>query len=222
MASAEVTICNLALSRLGEEANITSLDPPEGSTQAQVCAHFYYVALNKLLEEYDWKFATRKIELTRYDPEDVDGRGWRNTFAWPGACLRIVKLSPTRAFMISDEEAPEFHMVQEPFWFDPPDCPFEIETTDKGKVIFCNEDHPVATYIRSNIEANEFSATFTDALAWLLASFIAGELIKANEGISVAQSCYKAYQSALSVCIRKDANQQLRRKKYISPWIRAR
>ena len=48
MASA-VDICNLALSHLGDTATVASLDPPEGSAQAEHCARFYPVARDALV-----------------------------------------------------------------------------------------------------------------------------------------------------------------------------
>jgi hypothetical protein len=43
--ASEVQICNLALSRIGEDGSIISLDPPEGSEHAAACAAFYQRAL---------------------------------------------------------------------------------------------------------------------------------------------------------------------------------
>ena len=39
--ASEVEICNLALARLGDAATVVSIDPPEGSAQAEHCAMFY-------------------------------------------------------------------------------------------------------------------------------------------------------------------------------------
>ena len=45
-----VDICNQALSHLGDSATVASIDPPEGSAQAEHCARFYPAALAALLE----------------------------------------------------------------------------------------------------------------------------------------------------------------------------
>ena len=52
--ASEIAICNLALSHLGDAANIASIDPPEGSAQAEHCATFYPIARDSLLEMHDW------------------------------------------------------------------------------------------------------------------------------------------------------------------------
>ena len=48
--ASEVDICNLALGHLGDNATVASLNPPEGSVQAQHCARFYPIARDALLE----------------------------------------------------------------------------------------------------------------------------------------------------------------------------
>ena len=58
--ASEVDICNLALSHLGDTATIASLDPPEGSAQAEHCARFYPIARDSLLEMHAWGFATSR------------------------------------------------------------------------------------------------------------------------------------------------------------------
>ena len=50
--SSVVDICNIALSRLGDRATVTSIDPPEGSAQADHCRRFYPIALKTILAAY--------------------------------------------------------------------------------------------------------------------------------------------------------------------------
>ena len=54
----QVQICNLALAKLGDEAQVSSVAPPDGSMQAAYCALFYPQALAVLLTKHDWSFAT--------------------------------------------------------------------------------------------------------------------------------------------------------------------
>ena len=59
--SSEIDICNLALARLGDDATVASIDPPEGSAQAEQCARFYSIARDTMLEMHDWRFATKRV-----------------------------------------------------------------------------------------------------------------------------------------------------------------
>jgi len=62
-ASAVTNICNLALAKLGNPAKVTSVAPPDGSSEANYCALFYPQALNVLLSEHAWAFATKTVAL---------------------------------------------------------------------------------------------------------------------------------------------------------------
>ena len=54
--ASEIDIVNLALSRLGDDATVASLYPPEGSAQAEHGARFYPVLylLTRMGEARDW------------------------------------------------------------------------------------------------------------------------------------------------------------------------
>ncbi len=45
-----VDLCNLALAYLGDDATVASIDPPEGSAQAEHCQRFYPIARDTLLQ----------------------------------------------------------------------------------------------------------------------------------------------------------------------------
>ena len=77
--ASEVSICNLALTRVGEAGSITSIKPPEGSVHAKVCAVLYPVSVGILLEAHDWRFATRRAALTEIQTKEL--HGWRGLFA---------------------------------------------------------------------------------------------------------------------------------------------
>lgn len=83
--ASEVEICNLALSRLGDSATVSSINPPEGSAQAEYCATFYPAARDELLEMHAWGFAT-----VRTKPARLEG-AW--DYVLPGNCLRVLNVS---------------------------------------------------------------------------------------------------------------------------------
>ena len=55
-----VSICNLALSYLGDSANMVAINAPEKSTQAELCSRLYPTAVSALLDMHDWSFATKR------------------------------------------------------------------------------------------------------------------------------------------------------------------
>ena len=50
----------------------------------------------------------------------------------------------------------------------------------------------------------QFPPSFVDALAWKLASNLAGVIIKGDVGVSAAIKCLQAYQAALDKAINSD------------------
>lgn len=75
----EVTICNLTLAHLGDVAMVASIKPPDSSVQAQLCARFYYVARNALLEMSAWGFATRRVRLAAIERPEHH-HTWRHVY----------------------------------------------------------------------------------------------------------------------------------------------
>lgn len=64
MAATEVSICNLALARVGQRQPITSLDPAvDASEMAAMCALLYPAVRDALLSRFPWPFATRSTPL---------------------------------------------------------------------------------------------------------------------------------------------------------------
>jgi hypothetical protein len=100
--SSEVEICNLALAHLGDSATVASIDPPEGSSQAEHCQRWYPIARNALLEMHEWGFATTRAllaEVVNPFPQ------WRRAYARPSDCLKVLAVLPADAASDSDHTA---------------------------------------------------------------------------------------------------------------------
>lgn len=187
MASA-VSICNLALSRLGDSATIASIDPPEGSAQAEHCAVFYPMALGHMLERHGWRFATRRAALALLEANSWD---WRHAYAVPSTMIRAMAvLLPTDA---KDAESQ----------------PFESETAADGTpLILTNVGQAVLRYTVQVDDPTKFPPLFVDALSWLVASYVAGPLLKGESGAAAGKACLQQFERVLSLAIASDANQK--------------
>ena len=201
MASA-VDICNLALARLGDSATVTSIDPPEGSAQAEHCARFYPIARDTLLEAHPWKFATRRVRLAQLI---VDTWNWDYAYAEPADALKLLSVLPASAAIGTDTEE------------------FEAETTADGDpVILTNLEDASLRYVARVTDTTAFSPMFIDAMGWMLASYMAGPLIKGDTGAAAARSCMQNALVALRQAQVSDANQRKIRPEKIPSWIAGR
>lgn len=200
--ASEVDICNLALARLGDNATVASIDPPEGSAQAEHCARFYPVARDSLLEIHDWKFATRRVLLAQLT---ADTWNWSYAYAEPAEVLKLLAVLPGSSS--SDSETQEY----------------EAETDENGsQIILTNQEGASLRYIAHVTDTTVFSPLFVDALAWLLASYLAGPVIKGDAGAAMAKSCLQSFMLALSNAKVSDANQRKARPDHKPDWISGR
>ena len=199
-----VSICNLALSYIGDSATVASIDPPEGGPQAQMCATMYPMAVNALLEMYDWTFATFTSPVAQYASEDT--RGWKGAFALPADCLRVISV----------------HEQSEQKGEEPTDKTFEIGASLRGRVLYTDVATPVITYISSSTSSYVFSYAFVVALAWYLANMLAGQRVKGKEGHAMSQNCMKQFELALRFAKGFDASQQKNTLSVTPKWIKER
>lgn len=198
----EVDICNLALAHLGDNATIASLDPPEGSAQAEHAARFYPMARDAMLEMHPWAFAARRAVLAlRDDPRPP----WRFVYSAPHDALRILTVRRVSAAHDTDTD------------------PFEMESSEDGdSIILTDTEEAMVRYVAYVTDASTFSPMFTIALSWHLASMLAGPMIKGAEGATEAKRCAAMSQAYLASARTMDANQRHHRIDHQPGWISAR
>ncbi|MDR2209356.1 MAG: hypothetical protein LBE22_10360 [Azoarcus sp.] len=192
-----VEICNLALSRLGEAAHVSSIDPPEGSTQAYLCAAFFAQTRDRFLEHHAWGFATTRDRLA-LKAKDQPGE-WSMSYALPNHFIRCLEVYCVQGVMDVRQE-------------------YAIE----GNIVMTNAEGAFMLFIRREEDTTKYPPAAIDALAWLLASELAGAIYKGGTGAEHAKRCLQAYQLALSIAAASDANQGHQKITDEAPWIRAR
>jgi hypothetical protein len=220
--ASEVDICNLALAHLGDRATVSSISPPEGSAQAEHCARFYPIARDLTLEAHEWGFATVRANLALLT--DTPPPGFMFVYQQPSDCRNIIDLI--------DPNAPTFFPIDERcgHWQDDaftlPATPYELEARGDGTaVIYTNLETAIIRYVRSTTDTTKFSAQFVDAVGWLLASYLAGPVIKGDAGAQMGAACLKAYLTSLAKATTNDANNRRRsisQSQRPAPWIQNR
>jgi len=189
--ASEVDICNLALSHLGDNATVASLDPPEGSAQAEHCARFYPMARDTLLEMHTWRFATRRATLAELTNTWTQ---WEHAYAKPSDCLRIISIIDPA--ITDDLETLGAKSAQH----------FTVEINDDlAEVILTNQADAVVRYVARVTDTTTFSPLFAMALSWHLASMIAGPVIKGDVGAAEGKRCAQMAQAWLSKALVSDA-----------------
>lgn len=187
--AADVDIANLALSNLGDDANIAALS--ENSPQASYCNRFYPLARDTVLQRAGFGFTLRRIVLAQ-DLISLPS-SWLYGYSTPSNCLRKIAVLPQDA--ADDAESQ----------------PYAVESiSDAGdEVIYTNV--PIATlrYVQRVTDTTKFTPLVVNAIARLLSSYLAGPLIKGSTGMEIAQAQLKIFeQTAYPQAAASDANSQ--------------
>jgi len=199
-----VDIVNLSLGKLGDSATVTSIDPPEGSAQAEQAKRFYPIARDTLLELHPWNFATKRISLA--ETSDVAPDAWHFAYAIPSNYIRALSIYPEQSTSEADQQ------------------PFIIETNEAGQLIlFTNIENATLKYIALITDTTKYTPLFINTLSYLLASFLAGPLIKGDTGLKIADAMYNKAMQMMNVAAGKDAAARNydAQKSHVPSWVQS-
>lgn len=189
--AAEVDICNLALGHLGDEATVAAISPPDGSIQAGHCARFYPMARDELLEMHPWRFNTQRavLALSPVPPPS----GWTFAYACPSLMRKPLGV-------LAPLQLPDFIA----WWFpnsgsavqtnqnltdilNSQDYIIEASPIDGTPIIYTNVEQATLVFSVGITDTTKFPALVVAALARLLASKLAGPIVKGKTGADVAK-----------------------------------
>jgi len=154
-----VDVVNTALSMIGDAAEVTSIDPADGSAQADHAARFYPTARDETLQRHTWRFATKRRSLSELSENPVDH--WAYAYALPTDCIQpVAVLLP---------ESTDDTKTQD----------FEVESSDDGTdILYCNVEDAVLKYVWRQTDTTRWSPLFTRAVARRLAADLSGPIMR--------------------------------------------
>lgn len=192
--ASDVQLCNMALSHIGSDARVTSIAPPDGSVEAGHCATFYDLARTELLEPGSWNFSLKRQSLAQVtNTSDV----WAYAYAKPATCLRALRvLRPSPGMTVFTQDSVALQAD------DRDGADFDVE----GDVIYSNEPSAVLLFVRDITDTSKFTPSFNASLSYLLASYLAGPIIKGNEGVRVGDAMRQRAMSLADVSATASAN----------------
>lgn len=219
--ASDVDICNMALGYLGDDATVASLNPPEGSAQADHCARFYPIARNTLLEMHNWGFATQRIPLTLLS--NIPTSPWTYAYAQPNLAVNLLEiLAPDATDDYSEGLIPYGNVTgvsgNATGIYTPQD--FSTETDPNGNdIILTNQANAVLRCTVLITDPTKFTPLFTESLAMLLASKLAGPVLKGDTGIKAAMAWLNQFNTWFAKATESDANQQRHEVAQRTDWI---
>jgi hypothetical protein len=208
--TAPIDICNLALSHIGERSDIASIDPPEASVEAQLCARFYPMTRKTLLAMHPYSFATKRVTGADLSPSNDVPEAWTYAYGLPAGVIKIVGVYDPGEWR---DETYADHIA------------YEIGSDSTGpRVIYSNVENAVIRYTFDQTDSTVYPPLFVEAFSWLLAGRLAGPIIKGTEGMRVGQAATQQGMAWAMKAAAEDANQSASRRiqmddRHMAPWM---
>lgn len=205
-----VNLCNMALSHIGSDARVSSISPPDGSVEAGHCATFYDQARTEMLEPGSWAFSLTRAALASLANGSTT---WAYAYAMPSDCLRALRvLTPAIGMTVFTQD--EVTLATS----DNDSAIFEIE----GTTLYSNQPDAVLLYVRDQTDTTKFTPSFVSALSYLLASYLAGAIIKGSEGMKIGDAMRQRAMSLADVSATASANASSQQTEFTPAQLRTR
>lgn len=219
--ASETDICNMAMAYLGDDATIASISPPDNSSQSTHCARFYPIARNTLLEMHAWGFATKRQSLALL--LEAPPSSWLYVYAAPADALNFLAVIPsdtTDDFGIGRPNNGSSTGITNSSVgiYTPQTYTHEADATG-AQIIYTNQVNAVLRYTALVTDPTQFTPLFIEALAWLLASKLAGPVLKGDAGAKMSMECIKQFRYWMSQATMSDANQQRHQTPMQTSWL---
>lgn len=219
-----VTICNMALAHIGDQARVTSISPVDGSTQSTLCSRYYDQAVNTVLEMHAWNFATKRVTLTQ--DEDHTAAEWEYAYEVPADMLRALAVQQEGGTTDYVNPTWTFATSQQVLTYGTQKIPqeFAIELNGDGEPRIYTDLEPdvVLRYIAYVTNPGLFSPLFIQAVSWNLASMLCGPIVKGEAGAQMAQRCQKMALSYIGKAAGSDGDQRKVVIDHVAPWLQNR
>lgn len=204
--ASDVDISNTALSHLGARAQIAAISPPDGSVEAGYCARFYPIARREMIEAHQWAFAKTRVQLAEVANTSTI---WASAYALPSDCITPLRVLQLRYLTYSALPLPislyvsDYDLIRyDQLFSERGSSDFEVE----DGVLRTNEPEAVLLYKRDITDTSKFTPTFVSALGMLLASYLAGPIIKGMDGAKVGAQWREAATNMALRAAARDAN----------------
>jgi len=196
--STKVEICNLALNNIGVRS-ITSVS--ELSEAARRCAIVWQPAIDAVLSEHDWNFATKIEALALISGETIPG--WDYVYAYPANCLNPLKV--LEAEFDKDSPINDFEIIVAPL--------------THVKAIATNVETAYLRYVSTVSDETLYSPAFVEAVTYKLAGMLAQPLTKNTQ---LAISMMNIYNSLIAKAKAQNKNEGTAQPEPTSSYIDAR
>lgn len=195
-----VNIINQALNMIGEQTQVSSIDPSDGSPAANVAATLYQTKADALMRAAPWGFATKQVYLTPLRSVissdgslslDPPPQPWQYEYGYPSDCIRARAILPRINYASTSPSGTVVPLTTATTydqwgWANGP-IPFKIaldldpSQDNDIKVILTNVFQAQLIYTKRVEDPNLWDPSFTNALTCYLAVWFVNALGRNTE-----------------------------------------
>jgi len=215
--ASSISICNMALSRIGVDEFIASIDEPKNNRE-RACALLYQPVLDSMLEDFPWNFAQTVQALAL-----VAGNappGWGYQYRMPADCARAQVVTDANGYRLPLNTGGTCSDIWNYALCPIPQMPFSVMAdTPSTRAIVTDVRGAYLWYTQRVTDPNQFSGLFVSAFAWRLAAELALSLRASPQ---LAQNAGVQFQWAVSQAQAASLNAEQPDAARLSPAMLAR
>jgi hypothetical protein len=194
--SSEVELCNLALARIGNDRQLSSLT--EANKPARLCSLHYPITRDAVLAAHPWNEAIRRVDLAAEVGEPPFEYTYR--FPLPSDCLKVIR---------TEDESAGFE----------DDYRIEGVTGQAGRYLLSGNATVAIEYIARVTDVSLFGPLLADTIIQRLAAELAPAFA---ESLPMAEKLWQIYQAKLAEARSVDAQEGTPRDEIVDAWLNAR
>jgi len=234
MSTSPVDICNRALQAIGAQADVSSINPSDGSTEGNVCSILYTSRMQAISRAAHWNFARKERTLTLLKSAIVNGQlssnpppvPWLYEYSYPEDCLQARFIVPYFNPLAGQPAIP-FTTGQTPFpqYYTTASVPFvvvtDVDTNQSSyRVILTNQPQAILVYTADFTQIPSlWDPHFSIAAETYLAMWLVNSLAR-NKELWLDQA--KLVQDIVGQARISDGNEGTPQNDHIPDWIQIR
>jgi len=195
-------VANLALLHLAITNKTISNLETEKSTEANISRMFYNIALENVLRDYSWPFATKFTTLALI--EENPNEEWLFSYRYPTDCIRIKRMvSGLEEISVSDRIV------------------YKIASDSSGRIILSNQEKAQIEYVKKIDDPSLMTPDFVMAFSFKLAHYMAPSLT-AGDPFKLGDRASQNYELEISQARSNAFNEEQPSSSYESEYTRSR
>lgn len=232
----ELTVCNLALLAIGARAQVSSINPSDGSTAADACSTLYSFVFQQLARSAKWGCLNKQSNLTLIQaaqgtPENPTGASlplpqqpWLYAYLYPPDCLMMRAIMPpiiTSGSAVNQTSLANSVTPCIPGQFQIPYATGYTTDTQNNpiEVVLTNQESAVANYTVDQQNPASWDSLFTSAFVASLAAYLVPAL---SLNPPLMQQQVAIAEKMIMTARGQDGNESPIVQDHIPDWIRTR